>query len=109
MRIAVVTGASSGLGREYISLINRRETDIDEIWAIARRRERLLELKASSRIPVREMALDLTDKDSILAVSEALLREKPDVVLLINAAGFGKIGEFADMDVSESERMIWAL
>ena len=106
MRIAVVTGASSGLGREYISLINRRETDIDEIWAIARRRERLLELKASSRIPVREMALDLTDKDSILAVSEALLREKPDVVLLINAAGFGKIGEFADMDVSESERMI---
>ena len=53
MNIAVVTGASSGLGREYIREINRRETGIEEIWAVARRRDRLEEVKNESAIPVR--------------------------------------------------------
>ncbi len=106
MRIAVVTGASSGLGREYILQINSSETNIDEIWAIARRRERLEELKAASGIPVRVFPLDLLDKKSIAALGEVLDREKPVVALLINAAGFGKIGGSLEVGMDASDRMI---
>ncbi|MBR2742791.1 MAG: SDR family NAD(P)-dependent oxidoreductase [Clostridia bacterium] len=106
MRIAVVTGASSGLGREYINEINRHESDIDEIWAVARRRERLAALNEDSRIRVRAFPLDLTKKESVEAFMAALEAEKPDVRLLINAAGFGKIGDFSAMDLTETDRMI---
>ena len=41
MRIAILTGASSGLGREYARQITAQDHDIDEVWAIARRKERL--------------------------------------------------------------------
>ena len=46
MRIAILTGASSGLGREYARQITAQDHDIDEVWAIARRKERLDELAA---------------------------------------------------------------
>ena len=49
MRIAVITGASSGMGREFVYALDRDEV-FDEIWVIARRRERLEELAASLRI-----------------------------------------------------------
>ena len=47
MKIAIVTGASSGIGREYVKQISQREK-LDEIWVIARREERLIELKNTS-------------------------------------------------------------
>jgi len=106
MRIAVITGASSGLGREYVREINEREADYEEIWAIARRASRLEELRCSSRIPVRIFALDLTKEESIREIERALLEEKPEVGLLINAAGFGKIGNYGEISRMETDRMI---
>lgn len=106
MKIAVVTGASSGLGKEYVREINRHETDIGEIWAVARRRERLLEVAADSAIPVRIFSLDLTDTASMDRIRIALEEEKPEVALLINAAGFGKIGSYEEIGIDESNRMI---
>ena len=44
-KIIVVTGASSGMGKEFLLQILEREKNIDEVWAIARREERLNELK----------------------------------------------------------------
>ena len=43
MKIAVITGASSGLGREYASETARSRREIDEIWLIARREDKLRE------------------------------------------------------------------
>ena len=63
MKIAVVTGASSGIGREFALQIDRREA-LDEIWLIARRRDRLEELSAQLRARVRVVALDLLDPAS---------------------------------------------
>ena len=45
MRIALITGASSGLGRTFALQIDRTEKHIDEIWLVARRRERLKEVE----------------------------------------------------------------
>lgn len=106
MRIAVITGASSGLGYEYVRELNRKEKQIGEIWAIARREDRLEELSGISRIPVRILPYDLTERRSMDAISAKLAAEKPDIVLLINAAGFGKIGSSQEIGVEETGRMI---
>lgn len=105
MNIAVVTGASSGLGREYIQEINRRERDIGEIWAIARRRDRLEEVKNESAIPVRIFPYDLTDQQSISLIEKELKEAAPHISLLINAAGFGKIGNYAAVSRDDADRM----
>ena len=68
MRIAIVTGASSGLGREYVLEINRREHSLEEIWVIARRAELLEKLKGLSAIPLRCFPMDLTDPRNIAAL-----------------------------------------
>lgn len=106
MRIAIITGASSGLGKEYVKELNRRETGIDEIWAIARRKDRLSELASLSEIKVRAMPFDLVEKSSMDVLEKLLSEEKPDVRILINAAGFGKIGSSTAIGREESDRMI---
>ncbi len=106
MNIAVVTGASSGLGREYIHEINRRETDIAEIWAVARRQDRLEEVKNESAIPVRILPYDLTDQESISLIENELKQANPRVRLLINAAGLGKIGDYTAVSRTDADRMI---
>lgn len=63
MRIAVITGASSGMGREFVKQIDAAET-FDEIWVIARRKERLEELVAECKNKIRPIALDLVKQES---------------------------------------------
>ena len=59
MKIALVTGASSGLGRECVRQI-AEQGKVEEIWASARRRDRLEALQSISAVPIRVLALDLT-------------------------------------------------
>ena len=48
MRIAIVTGASSGIGREFARQIPRLYRNLDELWVVARRTDRLKELEQRS-------------------------------------------------------------
>lgn len=107
MKIAIVTGASSGLGEEYVRVISEQYGDIDEIWVIARRSARLNELK--SKFPSKSIfpiSLDLTDNNSYKAFADMLESEKPEVSILVNNAGFGTLGDFDSMDVNTQTRMI---
>ena len=103
MKIAIVTGASSGMGREFVMQLSSF-VQVDEIWAIARREQALKELK--THVPVRAVPLDLCEKESFTAFSALLEAEKPDVKLLVNAAGFGKFGRFDKISPAEECRMI---
>ena len=98
MRIAVITGASSGIGREFVFAVDKAER-YDEIWVIARRAERLEELKAKCRNPVRPVALDLAQESGVTAYRALLEQEKPELALLVNAAGCGVFGPFEEKDL----------
>ena len=100
MKIAVITGASSGMGREFVYAIDR-EFDLDEIWVVARRAERLEELKSACRTKIRPLAWDLTDKSSFEKYKALLEEEKPSVHILVNAAGYGLFGTFEEMGLEE--------
>nr|MCR5173933.1 SDR family NAD(P)-dependent oxidoreductase [Oscillospiraceae bacterium] len=100
MEIAVVTGASSGMGREFVFAVDREYLP-DEIWVIARREEKLAELAGSCRARIRALPWDLTDRASF-GKYEALLREvSPRIRVLVNAAGYGLFGAFADLETEE--------
>ena len=105
MNIAIVTGASSGMGRDFVLQLNQYLT-VDEIWVIARRQAALDSLKEECPLPVRPVILDLLKDESYDAYRALLETEKPNVKLLVNAAGFGKFGDFEVITPEDDCRMI---
>ena len=105
MNIAIVTGASSGMGREFVRQLSDYVA-VDEIWAIARRESALEALKAEVSVPVRPVALDLLEEDSFRKFRQLLEDEQPNVKLLVNAAGFGKFGAYHKVSLLDDCRMI---
>ena len=105
MNIAIVTGASSGMGREFVLQLSRY-VQVDEIWAIARRESALEALKAEVAVPVRPIVLDLLESTSFDAFAKLLETEKPNIKLLVNAAGFGKFGAYHKVSLEDDCRMI---
>ena len=105
MRIAIITGASSGLGSELLKQLDTTP-EIEEFWIIARRRDRLEALSKRISSKMRIFTYDLTQTASFDAFEEVLEKERPDVFLLINAAGSGKIGSYADITRAEIDAMI---
>ncbi|MBQ8409201.1 MAG: SDR family NAD(P)-dependent oxidoreductase [Clostridia bacterium] len=105
MRIAVITGASSGMGRDFVRMIDKIE-DCEEIWVIARRKDKLEEIESETGKMIRAIELDLSLEESIDAYGNLLDSEKPEVCALVNAAGFGKFGSFEDIPLKEQMNMI---
>ena len=105
MNITIVTGASSGMGREFVLQLSQF-VQVDEIWAIARRESALEALKDVCPVPVRPVSMDLLQEESFRAYESLLAAEKPNVKLLVNAAGFGKFGSFENIPLEDETRMV---
>ena len=106
MKIAVITGASSGLGREFAIQVSKKYSKMDEIWVIARRKERLEELEQQIKLPVRLFAMDVTNSDDLREFKSFLEENNPDIKMLVNCAGDGKIGRFDELDLDTPCGMI---
>ena len=105
MDIAIITGASSGMGKEFVRQFSQYVT-VDEVWVIARREAHLKALQDICPVPVRPTPLDLCDEKSFTEIEALLQQEKPNVKLLVNASGFGKFGRFEKIPLNDELRMI---
>ena len=105
MRIAIVTGASSGMGREFVKQVSKKEK-FDEIWVIARRKEALESLKKEVKAKIRVVTLDLQNPESFEIYKKLLAEEKPEVALLANIAGYGKFGKYDEISLDDCLGMI---
>jgi len=105
-RIAIVTGASAGLGTEFVVQIDRR-MQLDEIWLVARRADRL-EALAGRLTRARGVAVqaDLGESEGVAVLRERLAAEQPDLALLVNNAGFGRYGRFEEVEREPQLEMI---
>lgn len=105
MKIAIITGASSGIGREYVKQIDLREK-LDQIWVVARRADRLDELKSVTNTTLVQICADLSENSGVEKINQMLVDEGPDVRVLVNAAGYGKFGAVEDIRSSEQVGMV---
>lgn len=104
-KIALVTGADGGFGREFVKLL-LQERSLDEIWCVARSGDKLNALQAELGERIAPIPLDLTRRDSLNVIQERLAGEKPDLRFLVNNAGFDKFGPYDAVDVDTSLNMI---
>jgi len=106
--VAIVTGASSGVGREFVRQLDLgKGGPLDEIWLIARSTDRLEQIAEETVTDCRVFALDLTKDSSFLSVRDAL--EADDsirVQWLINSAGYGKFGRLDEISSQDNADMI---
>ncbi len=105
MKIAIVTGASSGMGRYFVLQLPQYET-FDQVWVIARRTTALESLQVDVPFAVRSIGLDLTDPAALRQYADLLAKEKPQVALLANIAGFGKFGRYDQIPLDDCMSMI---
>lgn len=101
--IAIVTGASSGLGKEFVKLMDKKDS-LDEIWVIARNKEKLEELKSELGEKIVVIPMDLSNVENIKAFGEKL--DDCNILYLINNAGFAKFCSYGDLSIDESINMI---
>ncbi|MBR5439239.1 MAG: SDR family NAD(P)-dependent oxidoreductase [Clostridia bacterium] len=104
MNIAIITGASSGMGKEFVIQADARY-QLDEIWVIARRTERLLELQDEVKTKIVPLSLDLTKTESFETLKQKLEEENPNVKLFVNSSGFGKFATFTESNIESNANM----
>lgn len=104
-KIAIITGASSGLGVEIYKEMQKEA--LDEIWIIARRSNRLEQIKADyEKISTRIIPMDITENENMVALNDMLSDSEYDVRFLFNNAGFGVIGDVIDANYELQGSMV---
>jgi len=104
-RIAIITGATGGLGKEFVSLMVNEA--IDEIWCVARNIQKLNSLKDEYENKVVALSYDLSEQESIANIRSLLDKEQPRITYLINNAGTGEVlGSFTDLKMEKAYEIV---
>ena len=105
MKVAIITGASSGIGKQFALQI-KDKCQFDEVWLIARNQARLDETASQLGFPTRTFSVDLSDTANFTPFLDVLNEVKPEITMLINCSGFGKFEAFMDTPIDESLNMV---
>lgn len=103
-QIAIVTGATGGIGKEFVKELLREE--VDEIWAIGRNKSKLAELTKEFGEKIKEISIDLSKVNELDILESLLQSEKPNVSFLVNNAGMAKMGEYNEFSNEEIEKTV---
>lgn len=106
MNIAIITGASSGMGKEFAGRLDSLLKKTDEIWLLARSKEKLDELSAQMQTKTRAIAIDLTGEKELAQFAEVLAISNARITVLVNCAGTGKYGPFSALDKNMCKEML---
>ena len=104
--IVIVVGASSGLGEQFALQLDAHLRKTDEIWLIARRKDKLVELSRKMRNNTKVLAMDITNPAQVDRLQDCLMDNDCKIRMLVNCAGYGVIGDFADLGCEEQLGMI---
>ncbi len=104
--IIIITGASSGIGMEFALQTDGGFSNIDEFWLIARNRGRLSEVAKALRHKSRIFAMDITEPEQIQTLADVAEGQHAVVRMLINAAGYGLMGNFERQETEGTLGMI---
>jgi uncharacterized protein len=104
--VALITGASTGIGAIYADRLAKRGYDL---ILVARNEQRLnavaKRLHAETGVQITTLSADLNDRAELAKV-EAVLREDPNITMLVNNAGVGSVASILQADVAKMEAMI---
>ena len=107
MKTAIITGASAGMGVEFVRQLEGAFPEVEQVWLVARSTDKLeAAAKLLNKAQVKVLPLDLCSESSFDTLAAALEEEKPEVTLLVNNAGCGYLGNVGDTDVSLQTRMV---
>jgi hypothetical protein len=106
MNIVIITGASSGIGREFVYQMDLAFDSVDEFWLVSRSKEKLTQIAGSLRHESRIFPMDVTNNVQLERLEAAVRKNKARVRMLVNCAGYGIMGAFAEQDRKEETGMI---
>lgn len=104
--VVIIVGASSGMGEQFALQIDAQLRKTDEIWLIARRKDKLTELAGRMRNNTRILAMDITKEAQIERLTDTLAEYDCQIRMLVNCAGYGVIGDFSELECEEQMGMV---
>ena len=106
MKTAIITGASAGLGLEFVRQLEEHFPDVEQVWLIARGEQKLRQAAALlQRSEGKVLALDICTDEGLQELAGMLRREEPSVTLLVNNAGRGTLGNVGETDWTDQKAM----